>query len=175
MTAQRRDDMDISNFKTSDWLKVGGAIGFLIFGFFNWLSVDYGSDFGGSTESGAKVFDFFFTGTIPWILVLGSGIITALLATGSMKSGKANWPMLMLFANGIAAVLILIRLVFNPLDGKDLLEAAGIDVQRGLGMILSAISIFVAAAGAFIGYTESGGNINDLKDIEKLKGGFGRS
>ncbi|MFM8847506.1 MAG: hypothetical protein ACKOHN_05585, partial [Actinomycetota bacterium] len=115
--------MDFSKFKTSDWLKVGGAIGFLIFGFLNWLSVDYGADFGGASESGAKVFDFFFTGTIPWILVLATGIITLLQLTGTMKGGKANWPMLMLLANGVAALLILIRLVFNPLDGKDALEA----------------------------------------------------
>ena len=40
-------------------------------------------------------------------------------------------------------------------------------------MILSTIAVLVATAGAFIGYAESGGNINDLKDINKLKGGFG--
>jgi len=166
--------MDFSTFKTSDWLKIGGALGFLIFGFFNWLSVDYGSDFGGTTESGAKVFDFFVTGTIPWILVLGTGIITVLTATGNMKSGKANLPMLMLLANGIAAVLILIRVIINPLDGKDALEAFGVEVGRGIGMILSTIAVLAATAGAFIGYTESGGKIDDLKDIDKLKGGFGQ-
>ena len=110
--------MDFSKFKTSDWLKVGGALGFLVFGFLNWLSIDYGSDFGGATETGAKVFDFFVTGTIPWILVLGTGIITLLMATGNMKAGKANLPMLMLIATAVASVLILIRLIFNPLDGK---------------------------------------------------------
>ena len=167
--------MDFSKLETSDWLKVGGAIGFLIFGFFNWLSVDYDAGIGDATIKGSRVFDFFFTGTVPWILVLGSGIVTVLLASGSMRSGKVNWPMIMLLANGIAAVLMMIRIVFNPLDGKDVLEAVGVDVQRGLGMILSTISVFVAAAGAFIGYTESGGKINDLKDIDKLKGGFGQA
>src|SRR5688500_1535562 len=41
---QRRANVasvDISKFKTSDWLKMGGALGFLIFGFFDWISVDY--------------------------------------------------------------------------------------------------------------------------------------
>ena len=82
--------------------------------------------------------------------------------------------MLMLLANAVAAVLILIRIIFNPLDGKDALEALGVDVGRGIGMILSTVAVLAATAGAFIGYTESGGNINDLKDINKLKGGFGQ-
>jgi hypothetical protein len=163
--------MDFSKFKTSDWLKVGGAIGFLIFGFFNWVTVS-SEDISIATD--AKVFDFFVTGTIPWILVLGTGIITVLTATGNMKSGKANLPMLMLLANGIAAVLILIRIIFNPIDGADGAELLGIEYQRGIGMILSTIAVLAATAGAFIGYTESGGNINDLKDINKLKGGFGQ-
>jgi hypothetical protein len=166
--------MDFSKFKTSDWLKVGGALGFLIFGFLNWVTIDYGGDMGLGSDSGAKVFDFFFTGTIPWILVLGSGIITVLTITGTMKAGKVNWGMLMLLANGIAAVLMLIRVIFNPIDGKDALEALGIDVGRGIGMILSTLAVLAAAAGAVMGYTESGGNINDLKDINKLKGGFGQ-
>ena len=59
-------------------------------------------------------------------------------------------------------------------NGKDALEALGVDVGRGIGMILSTLAVLVAAAGAVMGYTESGGNINDLKDINKLKGGFGQ-
>ena len=32
--------MDFSKFKTSDWLKIGGGIGFLIFGtFLDWAKV----------------------------------------------------------------------------------------------------------------------------------------
>ena len=39
-------DVDLSKFKTSDWLKVGGAIGFFIFGFFHWLKSDFGGSVG---------------------------------------------------------------------------------------------------------------------------------
>ena len=38
------------------------------------------------------------------------------------------------------------QIIFNPLDGKNELEALGIDVQRGIGMILSVIAGLVAAA-----------------------------
>ena len=80
--------MDLSKFKTSDWLKVGGAIGFLIFGFFEWVTVE-GPGGIGSTAAGGNVFDFFWTGTLPWILVIGTGVITFLLVNGTMKPGSA--------------------------------------------------------------------------------------
>ena len=40
-------------------------------------------------------------------------------------------------------------------------------------MILSVISGLVAFAGAFMGFKESGGDFNDLKDMNKLKASFG--
>ncbi len=162
--------MDLSKFKTSDWLKVGGAIGFFIFGFFSWTTVSGPGGVGG--DSGFNVFHFFFTGTIPWILVIATGIITFLLATGSMKSGTLPWPLIMLIATGLAALLLLIRLLFNPLDGKDAIESFGGSVGRGIGLILSVISGFAAFAGAFMGFKESGGDFNDLKDMNKIKGAF---
>lgn len=57
--------MDFSKFKTSDWLKVGGAAGFLIFGFFDWVTVDGPAGFGSLGSAGGNVFDFFWTGTLP--------------------------------------------------------------------------------------------------------------
>jgi hypothetical protein len=161
--------VDFSKFKTSDWLKVGGAAGFLIFGFFDWVTVEAG----GFSDSGGNVFDFFWTGTLPWILVLGTGIITFLMATGTMKAGNLPWPLIMLGATALAALLLLIRIIFNPLEGKDAIEAFGGSVGRGFGMYLSVLSGLAAAAGAFMGFKESGGDLNDLKDMNKLKASFG--
>lgn len=162
--------MDFSKFKTSDWLKVGGALGFLIFGFFKWVSIDLPAGFG--TASEGNVFDFFWTGTLPWILVLATGVLTFLFATGTMKPGTLPWPLIFLAATALAALLLLIRLIFNPLEGKDAVEAAGYDVGRGIGMILSVISGLVAFAGAFMGFKESGGELSDLKDMNKIKASF---
>jgi len=105
---------------------------------------------------------------------MGSAVITVLLVTGTIKQGKMNWPMLMVIANGLAAVLLLIRFIFNPLDGKSELEALGVDVQRGIGMILSVIAGLVAAAGSVMSFTAGGGNLKDLADVNKIKYGFGR-
>ena len=162
--------MDLSKFKTSDWLKVGGAIGFLIFGFLDWTTVE-GPD-GLGADSGFNVFHFFFTGTIPWLIIIATGGITFLLAQERMKSGSVPWPLVMLIATGLAAFLLLIRLIFNPLDGKDAIESIGGSVGRGIGLILSALSGFVVFAGAFLGFKESGGDFSDLKDMNKLKASF---
>ena len=151
--------MDFSKFKTNDWLVIGGGLGMLIFGtFFDWLSV-------GSFGGGANAFDFFFTGTVPWLLLVAAAVITVLRVQGTIKDGGLPWPMIIAFATLLAAVLLLIRVIFNPgvIDGID----------RGIGMILGFISGLVAAAGGVMSFTAGGGDIKDLADINKIKGAFG--
>jgi hypothetical protein len=162
--------MDISKFKTPDWLMVGGAVGIFIFGFFNWVTV---SGFGFSS-SGGNVFDFFWTGTIPWFLVIASAVITVLLAQGILNQEQAPWPLILLVTTGLASLLLLIRIIFNPIDGKDLIEAAGGDVGRGIGMILSVIAGLVATAGAYLNFQASGGTLKDLTDVDKIKSSFAK-
>lgn len=157
--------MDLSKFKTHHWLVVGGAIGFLIFGFFDWLKVD--SEFGGG--GGANVFDFFWTGTLPWILIIGSGVLTFLIVGGMLKSDAAPWPLIVLAACVLGALLLLIRFIFNPLDGPD---AYTDHIGRGIGMILSTIAGIVAAVGAVMWYTSTGAKLADLKDMDKVKQSF---
>jgi len=163
-------NVDLSKLKTSDWLKIGGAIGFFIFGFFHWTTVEADGFSGGS---GFNVFHFFFTGTIPWILVIGTGVITLLLAMGTIKPGNVPWALIMLVATGLAALLLLIRLIFNPIEGADFAESQGVSIGRGIGLILSAISGFVAFGGAVMGFKESGGEFSDLTDMDKIKASFG--
>lgn len=157
--------MDFSKFKTSDWLKIGGAIGFLIFGFLKWVTIEFG---GVEVASGGNVFDFFFTGTIPWILVIASGVITFLVAQGTLKN-NVPWPLITFIATGVAAILLLLRVVFNPIDDGGFGE---VDAGRGIGMLLSFASTVVAAVGGFLGFKESGGEFGDLTDMNKLKSSF---
>jgi hypothetical protein len=158
--------MDVSRFRTSDWLKMGGALGMLIFGFFEWVSIDSG--FG--DVGGGNVFDFFWTGTLPWILVIGSGILTFLLVQGIMKRNNTPWDTIIFAALALAALLLLIRLLFNPIDGADELEDAGVDIGRGIGMYLSVLSGLVAAVGGFLAFKESGGSVDDFKRLGANRG-----
>jgi hypothetical protein len=162
--------MDFSKFKTPDWLMIGGGIGIFVFGFFEWVTV---SGFG-FTSSGGNVFDFFWTGTIPWILVIASAVITFLLVQGTLKQDQLPWPLLLLVATGLASLLLLLRFIFNPIEGKDVIESAGGDVGRGIGMILSVVSGIVATAGAYLNFQASGGTLKDLTDVDKLKSSFAK-
>ncbi len=164
--------MDLSKFKTSDWLKIGGALVFLVFGFMSWISTSVdGVDVPGSDS--ANVWDFFWTGMLPWLLVLGTGVITFLLISGTVKAGGLPWPLIMLGATGLAALLLLIRVVFNPLEDRDLVESFGVEIGRGIGMIGSAVGGCLAFAGALMGFKDSGGSLSDLKDMNKMKSQFG--
>jgi uncharacterized membrane protein YhaH (DUF805 family) len=161
--------MDFSTLKTPEWLMIGGAVGFFIFGFFDWVTIRVGGINVGST---GNVFDFFWTGVVPWILVIGAGVVTLMLAAGRLRDDQLPWPLILLAATGVAAVLLLFRLIFNPIQGTGL---AGIEAGRGIGMILSVASGIVAFVGAYLNFTSKGGDIKDLTDIDKLKASFAKS
>lgn len=154
--------MDISKIKTNDWLLIGGALGMIVFGLFvDWISVDMG-DFG--SVSGGNAFDFFFTGTVPWLLVVAAGVITLLRTQGKIGE-NLPWTLLMVFGGALSVLLLLIRIAANP--GYD---GAG----RGIGMYLSFLSVAASLAGAFLTFQAAGGSIGDLTDVDKVKAAFAK-
>ena len=60
-----------------------------------------------------NAFDFFFTGTVPWILIVGSGVVTLLLAAGVIRTSAAPWPIILLVATGLGTLLVFLRLIFG--------------------------------------------------------------
>ncbi|MEO5724394.1 MAG: hypothetical protein ABIQ39_11270 [Ilumatobacteraceae bacterium] len=150
--------MDLSKFKTSDWLKVGGAVVFLVAYFLDWTS----SPFSSINLSGS---DFLFRGTLPWLLVLAVGVITFLLAAQIIKSTSVPWQLIFLAATALATLLVLIYLIHPSYSGVT-------GIGRGVGAFLALIGSAAALAGSFMGFTEGGGSLNDLKDMNKIKSQF---
>ena len=167
--------MDLSKFKTSDWLKVGGGVAMLVAGFLKW----WGPDCKGVGECEAAVdslglnasaFDLTFTGLFPWLFVVAIGVLAFLAAAGIFKlPGSLPWPIIFLAVAALSFLLVLIRVIFDPYD-----SAFGADsFSRGIGLYLALIAAGASAAGSFLGFKESGGDIGDLTDMNKLKGQFG--
>ena len=152
--------MDFSKFKTPDWLVIGGGLVVLIAGFLDWFKLS-------DSDVGANAFDYTLTGLIPWILIVGAAVLTFLLAGGIIKAGGAPWTLIILGATALGALLIIIRVLIGADDVPD-----GLDVERAIGLWLSALGAIVAAAGAFMSYQASGGNVRDLTDMDKMKSAF---
>ena len=152
--------MDFSKFKTHDWLVVGGGLVVLIFTFLKWWQVDTGFGTFGTTG-----FDHFFTGIVPWILIVATAVLTFLAAAGIFRL-PANIPAPLVFvaATALGAFLILMNLITSP----------GIPsgVDRGIGLYLSLIGAIVATVGAVMSFQAGGGDLNDLRDMNKIKGSF---
>ncbi len=152
--------MDFSNFKVSDWLMVGGGAAMLVLGLvLDWTSVDLGP-FG--SASGDSPFNYVLTGGIAWILVSLVGVL-ALLDAGGRLPATQPWPIIFLGATGLSLVLMLLQLILGArFDGAD----------RGIGMYGAFLWAAIAAAGAYLKFTESGGDLKDLTDMDKLKRSF---
>lgn len=165
--------MDLSKFKTSDWLKVGGGVVMLIAGFLRWWGIDGESIPGVGSFGGIDwtAFDFFFTGTIPWLLIVAIGVLAFLSAAGIFKlPTSVPAPLIYLVAAALSVLLVLIRFT-GPGHGAP--DEHGL--SRGIGLYLAILAAGAVAAGSFLGFKESGGDIGDLTDMNKLKASFGGS
>jgi hypothetical protein len=153
--------MDFSKFKTSDWLLVAAGVIMLIFGIvLDWAKV--------GSVSGNGPFDYFFTGGISWLLVVAAGVIAFLLAAGIMKPGGAPWSLLLVLGTGLATLLMLLRIIMGGGD------EAGFELDRGPGMYVAFVAAIIALVGAVMNYKATGGDLNDLKDFNKIKGAFAK-
>ena len=170
--------MDFSKFKTSDWLKVGGGAVMLIAGFLTWWQPKCPSGVG-SSECDATIdalgldinaFDLTFTGLFPWILLVAIGALTFLGVTGIFKlPSSMPWPTIFLGAAAFSALMIIIRLFADPFDTGLLGDAT----ERGIGLYGAVVGGALSLIGCVQGFTESGGSLSDLKDMNKMKSQFG--
>jgi hypothetical protein len=140
--------------KPDEWLIVAGGALVLVFALFRWFTWEV--DNAGVRLSGkSNAFDYFVTGFVPWVLVVGAAVITLLLATEALSRGKLPWHLILLAATALGFVLILIRLIVGDdpnVSGTDV----DVDVSRGIGIWISALGALIAFVGAFIGFRNTG-------------------
>ena len=160
--------MDFSKFKPSDWLKAGGGLVMLIAYFLTWWGFSASSQFG-SVDISYSGSDYFFTGTVPWILIVAIGVLTVLAALGTFKlPANIPAPLVFLGASALALLLVIIRFLSDGID-----YAGDTGLERGAGLYLALLAAIAVLVGSVLGFKESGGNLNDLKDVNKLKSSFG--
>jgi hypothetical protein len=75
----------------------------------------------------------------------------------------------------LATLFALLKLVIGEDDFGNPFTGEVIEVNASFGLYLAVIAAAVACAGGFLMFKESGGDLSDLKDMNKLKGQFGGS
>jgi hypothetical protein len=119
---------------------VTGGAAMLVFG----IALDWAS-FAPQTMNDA--FDYFLTGGIAYLLVVGSGLIAFVLAAGWIEPRTNYWPRILLATTAAAAALMLLRLILGAGEESGLGQ-----LDRASGMYISFLAAVVAFAGAVMNY-----------------------
>jgi hypothetical protein len=129
----------LKKFTTSELVMLGGSLAVFIGTFMKWFKADVGA-----FSTSVNGFEYFFQGTIPWILaILVAGtLIARKLANVSLPDLPLPWSQVYLIACGAAAFLILTRIIST--DGPSEF------VDRGLGIFLAFLGGIAMAVGAFL-------------------------
>ncbi len=96
--------MDLSSFKISDWLKVGGGALFLIAGPLTWwkITFDGGLFFDSDSANAHGLGDYFGTVGIAWLIFIAIAVLTVLLRLGIVKA-PSSLPVPLVFLAAAAA------------------------------------------------------------------------
>jgi len=141
-------EFDFKKLKSSELVMLGGALAVFIGTFLTWYKAE-AKGLGFSASDTVNGFHYFLQGTIPWILAIAIAaaiIIRTFFPDVKLPDplGPVSWAQGYLIAAGLAAVLILSRLIFGE-SGNDF-----VDVTRGIGMYLSSLGGIALAVGAYL-------------------------
>jgi len=145
--------MDLSKLSNGDKVIAGSGIALFIFSFFPWYGVDGYAD-------GRSGWDYFFTGIIPVLLAVA---LVAYVAVTKLADGvklpdlPVAWPLVVLGAGALAAVLVLLRLLMG--DSVDVPFASDFDLDRKAGIFLATLAAIGLAFGSFLKFKEEGGEL----------------
>lgn len=130
----------LKKFTTNELIILGGALAVFIGTFMKWFKADVGLG-----EASVNGFEYFFQGTIPWLLAIVVAaviIITKLSPNTNLPDLPMPLSQLILIVSGVIAVLILTRII--SVDGPSEF------VDRGLGLFLAFAGGIAMAVGSFL-------------------------
>lgn len=143
--------MDLTKLSTGDKVVAGSGLALLVFSFLPWFKWEA---FGYSASQNG--WDYFFTGIIPVLLglaLVGYVVATKLLDGMTLPDLPVPYPLVVLGMGGLAALLVLLRMLIGADDnGTDVLD-------RGIGIFLSTLAALGLGAGAFLKFQEDGGEL----------------
>ncbi|MDP9465299.1 MAG: hypothetical protein M3P52_11795 [Actinomycetota bacterium] len=152
--------MDLGKLSTGQKIFAVAGLVYFIASFLSWYSLDtelegFGFDFS------ANAWDLGFLWGTLWALLFLAGAVLIVLPAFGVSAPKL--PAIAFLAVGALATLFtLLKLLIGEDD----------PISASFGIYLAVIAAIAAAYGGFMMFTESGGNINDLKDMNKIKGSF---
>jgi hypothetical protein len=152
--------VDLDRLSMGDKVIAGSTIGFVIFYFLPWFSIDIGAETLGIVASA----DFnggdvgFLWGTFPLLLALISvGIIAVRLFApdATLPELPISYGQLHMALGGLAAFLVVLKLLIGE-DG-----AFGVSIDRSYGLFLATLAALGLAAGGFLKMQEDEGAGSD--------------
>ena len=156
--------MDLSKVSKGGQIFAAGGIVYFIASLLPWYTLDVGADaraLGFEDVSFNAWGDLGFLWGALWALLLIAGAVTLILPAFGVSAPKFPAAAYLGVA-GLASFFTLLKLLI----GEEV-------VDTGFGIIVAVIAALAALFGAFTMFKDAGGNLSDLKDMNKLKSQFG--
>jgi len=155
--------VDLSKISKGGQVFAGAGIVYFIASFLPWYSIDVPKELRGIYDLSFNAWgDIGFLWGSLWALLLIAGTILLVLPAFGVAAPKVP-PVAFLAVGGLALLFTLLKLLIgedNP-------------ISASYGIYLAVIAAAAAAFGGFLLFQESGGDLNDLKDMNKIKSQFG--
>jgi hypothetical protein len=138
--------VDINKLTQGEKVIAGSAIAFLLFTFLPWYGI------GSASRNG---WDYFLFGVIPLLLavVMVAQIGISRFSDTKLPDPPLPWGQIHLIAGGLAALLVLLKLIIgDSVGGGSILgtKIPSIDLDRKYGLFLAFLAALGLAAGGFM-------------------------
>jgi len=155
--------VDMTKISNGGKVFVGSTLVFFIACFLPWFSL------GPYSESG---FSAGFLWSTLWFIIFIALAVRLVLPAFGVQGVPVVPPVAYLAAGALGALFVLLKLIIGESYGVGF-GFSDVDLDRSVGIFIGLIAAIGVAAGGFLLFQESGGNLNDLKDMNKMKASFG--